>query len=59
MGSLLFGLFRRYIVIFGAFLAILVMNFFLHTFESAHIALSLFVILGLILAPVNRNHESK
>lgn len=59
IGSILFGLFRRYIVIFGAFLAILVMNFFLHTFESAHIALSLFLLLGLFLSPVNRTHESK
>ena len=42
-------LFWMHRVLAGMFLSILVMNFFLHTFESSFFSLSLFALLGLIL----------
>lgn len=37
---------RKYPAIFAAFVGVLVMNTFLHSFESMHTALSLFLILA-------------
>lgn len=56
MGLILYGLWPRYIIILGMFTAILTMNLFLHTFESSHVALTLFLILGLFLAPIEKPH---
>lgn len=53
--SLLIGLYRKNIILAGMFVSILIMNMFLHTFESAIVSLSLFLLIGLILAP-SRSH---
>ncbi len=44
-------LYRVHIILAGTFLSILIMNFFLHTFESSLISLSLFLLIGLLLSP--------
>lgn len=54
--SLFFAIFRRDIIVAWMFLAILIMNFFLHTFESSVVALTLFAFIGLILWYKNRHH---
>lgn len=47
---ILFWLFRVHVILFGMFTSILIMNLFLHTFESSMLVLSLFIIIGLYLA---------
>lgn len=61
MGFILFWLLRVHVVLFGMFISLLVMNFFLHTFESSMLVLSLFIIVGLYLASYSsrRNHASR
>ena len=49
MVSLIIGLLRRHLILFGMFISICMMNFFLHTFESSVISLTLFLLIGLIL----------
>lgn len=49
MVSIGYSLFRVHIFLFGGFLGILLMNFFLHTFESSIVSLSLFLISGLLI----------
>ncbi len=56
MVMILFGLYRVHIVLAGMFLSLLAMNMFLHTFESAFLSLSLFLILGLFLSSKEKNH---
>ncbi len=57
---LVLGLFRRHKIIIGMFIGILTMNMFLHTFESSLIALSVFLIIGLLLSPdTNTLHGKK
>jgi hypothetical protein len=51
IGIILSRLLKKSAILGGTFLSILVMNFFLHTFESAIISLLLFLLIGLILAP--------
>lgn len=43
-------LYRVHAILAAMFLSVLIMNFFLHTFESSFFVLSLFSLLGLILA---------
>lgn len=50
MGVFLWNLYRSHVILAGMFLSILIMNFFLHTFESSPFSLSLFAIIGLILS---------
>ena len=50
MGFILFWLFRVHVILSGMFISILIMNFFLHTFESSMLVLSLFIVIGLYLA---------
>ncbi|GAB0175059.1 MAG: hypothetical protein HHAS10_09380 [Candidatus Altimarinota bacterium] len=55
VSMILYKLFRENILLAGMFFSILVMNLFLHTFESSIVSLLLFSLIGLILAP----HEKK
>ena len=57
--ALLLWVYRRYIIIAGAFVGILTMNLFLHTFESSLVSLTIFLVLWLLLAPSTRTHERK
>ena len=50
MGVFFWNLYRSHVILAGMFLSILIMNFFLHTFESSTVSLSLFAVIGLILA---------
>ena len=51
IGSMFRDLMKKNIILAGTFLAILTMNFFLHTFESAIVSLLLFSLIALIVAP--------
>ena len=51
VGSIFWRLKERNIIVAWWFASILVMNLFLHTFESAIVSLLLFLLVGLILAP--------
>ena len=61
VGFILFWLFRIHVILSWMFIAILTMNFFLHTFESSMLVLSLFIIVGLYLASYSSRwtHASK
>ncbi len=50
MGVIIFWLYQHHAILAGMFFSILIMNFFLHTFESSLISLSLFSCIGMILA---------
>lgn len=50
MLMLFIGLVRQNPILGGMFAGIAVMNLFLHTFESSVLVLSLFMLIGLILA---------
>lgn len=52
-------LFKIHIVLVGTFLSICIMNFFLHTFESSVISLSLFLLIWLIIAHSYKVHDTK
>lgn len=54
--SILIGLFRKHLFLAGLFVSILIMNFFLHTFESSVVSLSLFLCAGLLLG-MHKNHH--
>jgi hypothetical protein len=50
-------LYRVHVILAGTFVSILIMNFFLHTFESSPISLSLFLLIGLFLSPhISQKH---
>jgi O-Antigen ligase len=53
------SLFRVHILLIGTFLAICIMNFFLHTFESSILSLSLFLLLAIIIASSERKYAKK
>ena len=55
MWVILSWLYRTHVLLVGMFFSILIMNFFLHTFESSLVSLSLFAYIALILA-VQRAH---
>lgn len=50
-------LYRTHIILFALFIAISVMNFFLHTYESSIVSLSLYSILALVLA--QKSHHAR
>ncbi len=49
MWVILIGLYKTHILLAGTFVSLLAMNFFLHTFESAFLSVSLFLLIGLFL----------
>lgn len=49
MGIILWRLYKVHVLLSGMFISLLTMNFFLHTFESAFLSLSLFLLIGLLL----------
>jgi hypothetical protein len=52
-------LYRVHIILAGTFLSILIMNFFLHTFESSLVSLSLFLLIGIFLSPhISQKHAT-
>lgn len=55
IGSIFRKLFQKNIILAGTFLSLLVMNFFLHTFESAIVSLLLFSLFAIIIAPHERS----
>ncbi len=59
LSLIVYRLFRIHIVLGGMFLSICIMNFFLHTFESSVVSLSLFLIVWLLIAHFERTHERK
>ncbi len=58
MWVITFWLYRSHVILVGMFFSILIMNFFLHTFESSLISLSLFSYIGLILASKKSHREN-
>jgi hypothetical protein len=59
IGYIFVWLSRVHIILAGTFLSILIMNFFLHTFESSTISLSLFLIIWLLLSYFDSQHASR
>lgn len=58
--SLIFiRLFHIHILLVGTFLSICIMNFFLHTFESSVVSISLFLLVWLFIAHSYKVHDSK
>jgi O-Antigen ligase len=53
---ILVGLMQIHIILWGMYLAILVMNMFLHTFEASVLVLPLFLLIGLLLSPRSDDH---
>lgn len=51
------GLFRYHPFLFGGFFGILVMNFFLHTFESTYLSLLVFLIAGLVIGRKSKQNS--
>lgn len=51
MMMILYKLYQKHVLLMWMFVSILTMNFFLHTFESAVVSLSIFSLIALILAP--------
>ncbi|MBF0913547.1 hypothetical protein HXK64_01070, partial [Candidatus Gracilibacteria bacterium] len=49
LGIISIKLYKKSLTIFGVFLAILVMNIFLHIFEATYLSILLFILIGLIL----------
>ncbi|MDD3793189.1 MAG: O-antigen ligase family protein [Candidatus Gracilibacteria bacterium] len=48
--NILLRLYKKSIIIFGIFSAILVMNIFLHIFEATYLSMLLFIFIGLMIA---------
>lgn len=57
IATIMYKLFRENILLAGMFFGILVMNLFLHTFESSIVSLLLFFLIGLILAPHGKKSQ--
>ncbi len=53
------SLYKVHILLLGTFISICVMNFFLHTFESSVVSLSMFLLFGLILGYSRRVYVYK
>ena len=55
MTIIAYHLLQIHSVLFGMFISILCMNFFLHTFESAYFSLLLFLLIGLVLGKFRKS----
>lgn len=51
MGIITWRLYKKSVFMFGGFIGVLVINFFLHSFEASYVSILLFAIIGLMLAP--------
>ncbi|PZM84926.1 hypothetical protein DLH72_02745 [Candidatus Gracilibacteria bacterium] len=49
LGVISFKIYKKSIIILGVFIAIIVMNIFLHIFEATYLSILLFILIGLIL----------
>ncbi|MDD3145567.1 MAG: O-antigen ligase family protein [Candidatus Gracilibacteria bacterium] len=50
LGIILINLFKKSKIIFGMFLAILIMNMFLHIFEATYLSMLMFIFIGLFIS---------
>jgi hypothetical protein len=50
MGMISWNLYRRSIFIFGWFVGVLIMNFFLHSFEASYVSILLFGVIWLFMS---------
>lgn len=49
MGIIAWNLYRRSIFVFGSFMGVLIMNFFLHSFEASYVSILFFAVIGLFM----------